>query len=613
LRWLPWATVALLGVILATKLFDTTEPRAATRAPVRLRADLFPRLAELPARVFALSADGTRFAYIADVGQRTQLFVRDLDDLNSIPIPSTDGAVAPFFSPDGSEVAYFQDGRLRKVSLDDGIAVTVDEGPSREHSRAAPSGAWAPDGSLVYSWGVGPLIRMHASGGGPQTLTTLDTERGETVHLMPQLLPGGEQVLFTSSTRTEDLENATLEVQELEGGRRTQIRAGAYFGRFAESGHLLYVAQGSLHAVPFDLEHLVETGSPRPVLDGIFTDPLSGTTQLDLSSTGTLVFAAGSHLVTKARGVSVTRAGVVTPMLVEPREYYSPRFSPDGEQLSMHIGGEIFSRTEESDIWVKHLRTGAMRQVTWHPAPEFSPIWTPDGERLTFSTECFSGVPNLAWRRADGEGEVIRLSEANLRQYPCSWTPDGRTLVYLQAGSGYDIYALPFDPEGIPGAPEVLVASEFRDWRPEVSPDGEWLSYSQSDARGRTQVYVQALAGGRKVQISTGDGVYNNILSRWSKVADEIYYRDGDRILVVRYAVEGGEFRPEPPVLLFEGDFENRIWPDWDVAPDGRSFVLFEGEEHDVEGNTGWNIQFDEVVFVFDWFDELRRRVPPER
>ena len=169
-----------------------------------------------------------------------------------------------------------------------------------------------------------------------------------------------------------------------------------------------------------------------------------------------------------------------------------------------------------------------------------------------------------------------------------------------------------FDADGNPGAPRILIASEFRDWRPEVSPDGAWLSYSQSDSLGRMQVYVQPLAGGRKIQVSGGDGDYANILSRWSRAADEIYYRDGDQILVVRYSVVDDEFRPESPELLFDGTFEERGWPDWDVAPDGEAFALFQVED---EGPTtpSWDVQFDDVVFVFDWFEELRRRVPPTR
>jgi len=612
-RWLPWVVVAGLVAALVASVLLPTEPPPATRSPVRLSANLFPRPAEIPAPVFALSVDGTRLVYVADVGQQTQLYIRDLDDLESMPIAATEGATAPFLSPDASEVGFFQGDWLRKVSLEDGIAVTLDEQPSRERVRGAESGAWAPDGSIVYSWGRGPLMSVPVSGGQPAALTALDTERGEIAHLMPQVIARAGRVLFTSSTRVADLENATLEVVSLDGGERTRVREGAYFGRYAESGHLLYIAKGSLHAAPFDIERLRETGSSRPVLAGVFTDPAAGTTHLDFSSTGTLVFAAGSNRVTRASGVSVSRSGELTGVLEEPREYYSPRFSPDGRQLSMHVGGGFYSQTSRSDIWVYELDTGAMRQVTWHAAPDFMPIWSPDGERLTFSTERFNGIPNLAWKRADGEGEVTPLIDSRLPQYACSWTPDGRTLVFIQSTeSGYDIHALPFDADGNPGAPRALIASEFTEWRPEVSPDGVWLSYSQSDSLGRTQVYVQPLAGGRKIQVSGGDGDYANILSRWSRAADEIYYRDGDQILVVRYSVRNDEFRPEPPELLFEGTFEARGWPDWDVAPDGEAFALFQVE--DADGTTpSWDVHFDDVVFVFDWFEELRRRVPATR
>ena len=384
-RWaLLWGVAVLASVITGLSVWIATRPSPPYSAQtIRLPGILEPPLAALDSLTFALSRDGSKLAYVGESGQDRQLYLRRLDRLDATPIPSTGGATSPFFSPDGREVAFFTSGRLRKVSLEDGVATPLATFSAATRSPALNVGAWGGDGTIVFSSGTGPLMRIPATGGDPVEATTLDRGRGEVAHLLPQILPDGEHVLFTSSSRLGDVEGATIEIESLSTGERIHVRQGAYFGRYVPSGHLVFVREAVLFATPFDLERLAETGPPRAVLESFYSEPANGVTHLSFSDSGTLVYATGGREVTTARAVFVDSDGnVVGRPLEVPRAYYSPRFSPDGRQLSMHIGGEYFSRTSESEVWVKDLHTGTMRPVTTHPAPEFNPVWTPDGQRL---------------------------------------------------------------------------------------------------------------------------------------------------------------------------------------------------------------------------------------
>jgi serine/threonine-protein kinase len=263
---LPWALAGALGLALLALLLFQPRRASGPGLPVRLSSDLGVEGTELielgPAAT--LSPDGTTVAFSARAGESEEasLYVRRLDELRATALPGTAGAFGPFFSPDGREIGFFASGRLKRVSVEGGIVSTVCPAPNGR------GGSWAPDGTIVFSRNTqGGLVRVKSAGGDPAAATALDQNAGEATHRWPQVLPGGNAVLFTASNSTGSFDDANAVVQSLTGSSRTVVIRGGFHARYLTSGHLVYMREGSLFAVPFDLGRLETTGPPRPLVD----------------------------------------------------------------------------------------------------------------------------------------------------------------------------------------------------------------------------------------------------------------------------------------------------------------------------------------------------------
>jgi serine/threonine-protein kinase len=563
-----------------------------------------------------LSPAGDRLVSVVGTPPDSRLFIRSLHSLEATPLAGTEGAVNPFFSPDGLEVAFSAGGQLKKVSVNGGQVRTLcdtDPGADRiaRHQLGVigATGSWGTQDVIIFSPPAsGPLYAVPASGGEPSEATRLDTARGEVLHRWPQFLPDGEHVLFTSATRHDDFENATILLQSLSSGERRELVQEAYFGRYLRSSHLVFMRRGTLLAVPFDLSRQELLGTPIPVVENVLADAYLGGAQLAFSNSGLLLYATGTAPERRYSLVWADRAGRLEPLLEEARPYKCPRLSPDGRRLAFHVASGHYSSIRESDVWLHDLERDVTTRFTTDPAPDLMPIWTPDGQRLTFTSERSGDAPNLFWKRADGSGEVERLVVSEQDQWPCSWSPDGKVLIFIQQSerSDFDIWSLRLDEAGRPGQPQPLVDTPYDEWRPELSPDGRWLAYSSNES-GTWQVYVRPFpeAGG-KWQISSEPESVNNILARWSRTSQELFYRPvPGRMMAVSYGVDGDTFRAERPRLLFEAPLADGGWPDWDVTADGQRFVKLQsaGDEETAPY---------EAIIVTNWFDELRQLVPIE-
>ena len=262
-----------------------------------------------------LSPDGGTLAFVAATGAgKTQLYVRRLDQLRATALAGTDGALNQFFSPDGQWIAFFADGKLKKILTAGGGLTTLCD------ARNNRGGAWAEDGTIIFAPDRAgtALWRVSSGGGTPEPLTTLDT--GEVTERWPQMLPGGRGVLYTSHDKPNGLDDANVVVQPLPKGTRQVLVRGAYDARYLLSGHLIYIHDSALFAAPFDLDRLEVTGPAVPALDGVSVSPPVGAAQVAVSRTGTpLVYLQGPFVTHDApvdwanRGDTVTRCGPHLP------------------------------------------------------------------------------------------------------------------------------------------------------------------------------------------------------------------------------------------------------------------------------------------------------------
>ncbi len=594
-RAVSWyvAATAALSALIATIAVWNLKPAPATAPQSEARFTLpMPAGVRLPLGGFssmvAVSPDGRHLTFVGTPGATVQLYLRTIQDAETKSLPETEGAAQPFFSPDSRWLAFFAGGKLKKVPTNGGVPVVVCDAPS---SRG---GFWSENGTIVFSpqaRGRG-IFQVSAEGGAAKQITTLNTARGETSHRSPELLPGGDTVLFAAYGAT--YQDVSIVAQSLKTGERRVLIEAASLPHYASTGHLLYVQPkrpGTVMAVAFDPERLKLTGTPVPVVEGVLTER-GDYAHWSLSRSGMLVYAPGGFKEAENNLVFVDRKGIATPVGTPPQRPYSfPRLSPDGRRVVVTLQGI------QNTLWIYDLSGGAFNRLTFEGNNDWA-AWTPDGKRVTYASN--RAEPwRLFWKPFDGSGkEEMLLARGRGDQQPYSWSSDGKVLVYqdVAPATATDIWALSIEGDRQPWPILQTPASEV-DAR--LSPDGRWLAYA-SDESGRHEVYVQSFAGsGGKWQISA-DGGREPV---WAHNGRELFYVSGDKMMVADVTTQP-TFQAATSRLLFQGPYErsNTISPDYDVTPDDQRFLMVQPLEQR-SPTTDFNV-------VLNWFEELKRLVP---
>jgi serine/threonine protein kinase/Tol biopolymer transport system component len=455
---IPWAIGFVIGAVLVSTVvwsFKGTPP--TVQQPVaRLVITLPPgqQLAGVDdAPAVAVSPDGTHLAYAAQQGGNQQLYLRSLDGLEAKPIPGTEGAINPFFSPDGQWLGFVVGGELKKVSINGGAALTL------EHAEIPRGPSWNSRGTIAFaSAGTSVLQQVSDSGGALQPLTHL--EEGEIAHRWPEFLPDGKEVLFAAGTSISNWTNARVAVQSVGTGIRRNLLQGGTQPRYAPSGHLVYAQGGRLMAVPFDPQRLAITGTAVPVVEGVQQSADYGDAQYSFSATGLLVYVPAVHQPTQCTLVWVNRNGAEQPVAAPPRLYRNPALSPDGLRVAVQIG-------LESQVWLYDFSRETLTPFTFGGNGNATPVWTPDGKRIAFLS--YKEVkPNLFWQLADGSGGLERLTTSEYSQIPKSWSPDGQLLAFTQDNptTGLDIWVLRLGDHKVPSFPPTVTGSPMSRMNP---------------------------------------------------------------------------------------------------------------------------------------------------
>jgi Tol biopolymer transport system component len=596
-RLWPWiaaaAVLAGIGIALGMVLWRSAAP-VIERPVVRLDLDLGPDVSfgSTTGPAVILSPDGTRLVFNSQDGDGTRhLFARRLDQSKALRLPGTEGASAPFFSPDGQWVGFFGLGKLKKVRIDGGETRALCDAPS---GRGA---TWSEDGTIIAALGtqVG-LTQIPAEGGEPVPITTLNVEAGENTHRWPQVLPGGKAVLFNASLASGNYEEAEIAVVSLTDHRRTTVlqHAGMY-PRYLPSGHLVFVTRGNLFAVPFDLQRLEVRGAPT-VLEPVASNPALGSAHLDFSRSGTLAFRTGG-----TEGLRTIQwldgAGKTAPFGTEPGSYQYVHFSPDGSHLAY-----LMSEGSSIDLWIYDWQRGSKTRLASGLQGTLL-AWSPDGQFLVFRL-----AGGMFWTRADGAGKPQPLTQSKYTQFPTSFSPDGGRLVYSEMipGAGAEIRTVPVESKSgqmRAGQPEVFLKTADALGVPTFSPDGRWLAYADAPA-GIFEVYVRAFPDkGAQVQISNAGGT----MPVWSKDGHQLFYRTEDqRMMVADYTVKGDSFVVrDKPRMWFDKRLANiGLGLNFDLSPDGKRFVVLMPADSPEPRETQ-----SHVTLVVNYFDEIRRRV----
>jgi serine/threonine-protein kinase len=571
--------------------FDRRTPAAAARVarfPIALPSDApFNVGGAYPSSALAISRDGSKLAF-GGGNPTPRLYVRRIDELAPRPIPGTEGACNPFFSPDGTWLAFFMDHTLKKVSVAGGDPVIV--------ARDMPEcgwgglGSWCDDGSIVFDWWGAGLRIVPAEGGAVSVVTT----SGAEVHLDPQALPGTDVVLYFAQTNA----GHRIEAISIDGKRKKTLLRNASHPRYLASGHLLFTRDGALMLARFDKDRLeVATTAVSVPLD-VEVDERGASAplpQLAVSAEGTLAYAPvrgdGGR---RSSLVWVDRDGKAGDADELPLAGAQFQLSPDGKRLA------VAGRDGPSiRIAIYDLGRKTLTPLTGHPQeyPNM-PAWFPDGRRVLFG------------RYGIEQGELLSLdAEANappqsLLKVAATWvvpfsvSRDGRYVAFglLDVKThNLDIWLLDLKAPAGSDPARPFLATSASEFDPTLSPDGHWIAYC-SDESGTTEVYLRRFPGGEtKRRVSKGGGQG----PQWSRDGREIFFgADHGRKLMVASVSNGPALTLAEPRVLLEGSFRisSESGSSYAVSPDAKRFLMTRAEPHPTE-----------LVIVQNWFEEVRR------
>ena len=576
------AAIVVLGVaaVASVAVWSLTRPTAlrVARFPISLAADQTFTGAARP--IVAISPDGSRVVYTAN----DSLWLRPVDQLQAVQVPGTEEARAPFFSADGQSIGFYADGQLKKVAVSGGAPVTLTDGVVNLNGAS-----WGADDMILYGQPDG-IWQVPGASGTPELV--IQVGEGERI-LRPQMLPGGDWVLFTArATGQASWDEAQIVVQSVTTDERRVLIDGGRDGRYLPTGHLVYGLNNVLFAVPFDVGSRQVTGGPVPLVEGVTATRATGAVQFSVSSTGSLVYEPGSEVGDEFTLTWVDRDGNEEPLPAPPRAYDHPRVSPDGTRVAVDIADG-----DNTDIWIWDLERETPTQLTFDEGVDDFPLWTPDSARVVFQSSREGG--GAFWKAADGTGQVEPLKDGLAR--PSAWAADGR-LIFEQRVD-LDIGVLTMEGER---TVEMLLEEEFVEAHLSLSPDGRWLAYVSNET-GDPLIYVKPFP-------NIDDGLWRvspdfGVHPMWSPDGRELFYRSRTDFMVAQIETEP-TFSPRIPEPLFSllpgmiGSAANGRR--FDIEPNGDRFIV---RARGADAQTG-DEPFNGLIFVDNWFEELRERVP---
>jgi len=578
-RAIPWivAAVSILALLLTQVGLRRNAPpdRPVTRLELTLPAGV--ELYIGPSAV-AFSPDGTRVAFVGIEAGNRRLYLRRLDEFETVPVRGTEGATSSFFSPDSRSIAFIlTDRTMKRVSLEDGLVFTL-----TSEVDYTTGGAWGEDGRITFGRN-NVLWQMPSSGGAAVQLTTLDSTNGELLHAFPTVIAGGKAILFAAVT---GLNGGASQVEVLSLGtgapRRHKVTDSGISPGYVASGHLIFFRAGTLLAAPFEEARLQLTGAAKKVIDDVVITP-AGPPMLAVSRSGSVVYTSGTA-ATQLVWVS-RREGREQPLTESARQYLFPRIAPDGRHVVVSAGG---------DLWIQSASGATFTKLTAESTTGNTyPVWSPNG-RVVFRTNAGLYVMN-----ADGSGRLQAIPATTTTDFPNSVSPNGETLIFLRttADRAADLFVLSL--KGDP-APRPLVSTRAHEGGGQFSPDGKWVAYA-SDESGQFQVFVRPFPGPDRKWPVSARGKY----AVWNRNGRELFYRDGNKMMAVDVLIRDGEPVFSSPRQLFEDQYDfgtGQTVPNYDVSPDGQSFVM-------VKRESAWT----RLNVVLNGFDDLTRLAPTPR
>jgi Tol biopolymer transport system component len=569
-----WAAALIVAAAAAWVLGVRSRPSNA--APIRLS---LPAPGKTAFGVgLALSPGGRSVVFVGTREGKQLLWLRPLGGLEARPLPGTDGAWNPFWSPDDKFVGFFTDNKLKTIEIASGAVRTLCDLSSVE---PLSGGTWNRDGVIVFSPDThSPLYRVSAAGGAPARLTELVKEQREGAHLFPEFLPDGRHVVSYVLGGEKD----GIVVTSLDAPREKKLLIPhAWRAAYASPGFLLFLREETLMAQPFDAANVRLSGDPVPIAE-------KADWHFSAADNGILAYRSGASDVRQLRWFD--RSGRELAKVGRPGDYLEPSLSPDGTRVAVGVG----TWTPVGDVWLLDLARGSLSRWTSHPTDDLTPVWSPDGKEIVFGSNR-NGQFDLYKKDAGGTGAEELIFQSSGDKFPSDWSRDGKYVLYytVDPKTKADLWMVPMSGEH---KPTPFLRTEFNETNGLFSPDGRWVAYN-SDESGTPETYVRHFppAAG-KWQVSTQGGVQ----PVWRNDGKELYYLALDGKIMAAEVKPGSDFSAGLPVPLFdsglrpEGLTESRS--SFVVTPDGQRFLVNTNAEEAARVP---------ITVVVHWTSELKK------
>jgi len=500
------------------------------------------------------------------------------------PLPGTEGATFPFWSPDGRSIGFFTAGALKRLDLAGGSPKTLTT------VLRGTGGSWSRDGVILFTHSAtSPLTRVSAEGGVSATATTLLPQH--LSHAAPDFLPDGRRFLYFVMASTA--EAAGIYLGTLDGGPATRLTDGdglclflpdgtwradlsAVAGAKVEAaggGWLVWTRAGTLVAQRLDVDQAALMGTPMTLADRVGAFSLAATAGQVAYRTGGV---AGQQQLTwvDRSGNAGGTVGATHSSLIG----VNPRVSPDGRRVVVGLTTE--ANVANVDLWV--LEGDRTSRLTFDAGREDFPVWSPDSSRIVFLNQ--KDVRSQLYQtlaRGGSTGEPLVVSEQF--KLATSWSGDGRFLMYQSTDpkTMSDLWVVPMVGDR---TPRVFLQTPFIERFGAFSPDGRWVAY-QSNETGRNEIYVRpfvatlgdapANQAGGQWQVSSAGG----IMPTWRPDGKEIYFvSPAGTMMATPIRLAGVALEPGAPVELFNprifgSGVDAQQGRQYDVAPDGRFLI----------------------------------------
>jgi Tol biopolymer transport system component/tRNA A-37 threonylcarbamoyl transferase component Bud32 len=516
-----------------------------------------------PARDMALAPNGHTLAVVAYLESARKNVVRiyELGSPSANLLADTEGVTYPFWSADGRSLAFFADGKLKKLDVSGGPVQTVCDAPSGR------GGTWNKHGVIVFTpnaaLGAG-LYRVSASGGTPTPISNPDTTRGEQSHRWPMFLPDGRHYLYMAANFAGRKGVNAIFVGSLDSNEKRFVVEATANAAYAAPGYLLFCREKSLLAQRFDLQRFALTGEPTTILTEIQYQPQVRRAVFAAFDSGLLVAQTGSG-VALSQPVWFDRKGNEVGVVGKPDVYANVFIAPNGRSVAVDKT-DMGSQNWNSDVWTYELQRDSAKRLTFDPSNHALPIWSPDAARLVYTSN--PQLHNdLYMKNSDGAQEEKRIVQEDVDKWPNDWSRDGKYIVYNRGTDLWFVTLPELKSSLFLKAPSVLRNGQF-------SPDGKWVAYASNET-GKWEIYVTSFPkSGGKWQVSTGGGEQ----PRWRGDGKELFYLSSDRKMMAAPVTSGANFDAGSPVALFQTTPRQPVsFTDqfvYDVSRDGQRFLI---------------------------------------